>query len=424
MTARALYYILVLGCCVYVQPNHYNVLGVPKNSTETEIKKAYRKLSLVYHPDKIPADASDEYIEEAKSVYLRIQLAHEILSDHDRRLQYDLSLAGQSYDSSDDSVSAKYKRHPFSLFARSKYVSVKFSMKHKPPEVEEISIVVFIDIDKVYTGVSGNHTYYVQTVCSACGGNGGDHGECRKCSHCDGTGHSNHLFSDGSKDFIHVSQSTCGNCNGKGCVPRGKCAVCNGRGTVLSESMVFYTLPPGFPNKHTLQYMGKGHQKADGRSGNLKLTFEYSLPPGWSAVPDTLDLQYDLKVPLYDMLNGFTYSLECPNGMKYEIDFREGMPLLSILDGHSIEVEGFGLVSGGTKDVGALTIKLAPAWNKVAASVWIDMLKESGIRRNSSSFWSMVELLTSLTNTRGESGDESASRLNFDISDISVVTEE
>ena len=73
------------------KPNFYEILGVAKDADDGTIKKAYRSLSLKYHPDKIPINATEEDREIFKTYFLLVQLAYETLSDDERRLQYDLS---------------------------------------------------------------------------------------------------------------------------------------------------------------------------------------------------------------------------------------------------------------------------------------------------------------------------------------------
>ena len=315
-------FILCIVCSISevgARENYYDVLGVHKNATTSEIKKAYRKLALALHPDKIPLNTSQDDIDTAKARFLLIQHANEVLSDPTDRMQYDLTLLGSV---SEPVVGIpRYNQFPFSIEARSRIISVKFSVKFSKPPVNTIFVIEEIDLSQVYESVVHTKSYYRQIPCPACGGHGGENiSSCRKCTYCGGLGHGKHLHNDTSQSYIHVMSGTCTRCNGKGCIPEGKCKVCEGHGKILQESAVAYELPAGFPDGFTVTYVGSGHEMDDGRKGDLTVTYRYRIPEGWRILPGSQDLIYRVEVAVTDMVEGFRRNISCPNGKAYEVD--------------------------------------------------------------------------------------------------------
>lgn len=181
--------------------DYYSILGVSETASDLEIRKAYRRLALEYHPDKIHLTEillSEEEKERIKQHFLDIQDAYDIIGDPENRLAYDLKRGshGDQIVDADEVVIEHYKLFPFSLFVRTKQISLAFSIKVSRPEPIPIRITLYVDVSSVFTGLSSSHKYFRRTICDVCHGNGGVNGTCRKCSLCDGLGHANHLFHD------------------------------------------------------------------------------------------------------------------------------------------------------------------------------------------------------------------------------------
>jgi DnaJ-class molecular chaperone len=106
---------------------------------------------------------------------------------------------------------------------------------------------------------------------------------------------------------------------GKGCVPEGKCPKCSGTGIVTQEAFLLFELQPGFPNGLLVVYQEFGHMAADGRRGDVEVTFLHQYPVGWKRLDDSLDLLYAMSVQLENLANGWSTTLNCVNGKTFEV---------------------------------------------------------------------------------------------------------
>jgi DnaJ-class molecular chaperone len=178
--------------------DYYSILGVSEAASDIDIRRAYRRLALEYHPDKIHLAeiSSEEEKELIKQHFLDIQEAYDVIGDPDKRLAYDLKKNGQNFGFTDEFDIERYKLFPFSIFVRTKQISLAFSIKVARPEPTPIKITLQIEARYVFTGLSNSYKYLRRKICNECQGNGGLNGTCRKCSLCDGSGHTNHLFHD------------------------------------------------------------------------------------------------------------------------------------------------------------------------------------------------------------------------------------
>ncbi len=178
--------------------DYYSILGISETASDIDIRRAYRRLALEYHPDKIHLTqiSSEEEKETLKQHFLDIQEAYDVIGDPEKRLTYDLKRNGQDDGFVADFVIERYKLFPFSIFVRTKQISLAFSIKVARPEPTPIKITLQIEAGYVFTGLSDSYNYFRMTICDKCQGNGGMNGTCRQCSLCNGSGHTNHLFRD------------------------------------------------------------------------------------------------------------------------------------------------------------------------------------------------------------------------------------
>ena len=234
----------------------YDILHVPFDATDADIKKSYRLLALEYHPDKIfqfnPAMTEEEK-NETNDIFLKVQEAYETLHDSERRLQYDLKLTGVQYDIVEDEAPSPYMSRPFQLFVKSPRFKMAFYANFAKPKVPDIHIIVDASLENALHGLEVNQKFYRRVICSFCRGKGGLDGECKGCMQCDGTGVAKLLYSHygsghqtarstNTPTFEQMSESTCQSCQGKGCIPTGKCLNCQGSGIhSILHSTVKYT---------------------------------------------------------------------------------------------------------------------------------------------------------------------------------------
>jgi DnaJ-class molecular chaperone len=317
---KSLLALLLFLLAARASKNYYAILGVCEDDSDAVIRRAYRKLALELHPDKLKLaeGQTTKDIEAKKQQFLDIQEAYDIIGSSDKRMRYNLERTGQNYEPKSDALD-RYKMNPFSIFARTNQISFAFSVKFTKPEVRPIQITLSLDISAVFQGHRGTHKYFRNMICDSCKGNGGLNGTCRKCSLCGGSGHCNHIFHDHAYSYIHTMEATCGQCLGKGCIPERKCPICSGTGMVVQESVLRYELYPGFANGFEVKFEGYGHMTTDGRIGDVELIFLYQFPAGWSQYENSLDLRYSMPVQLENLANGWSTSLRCVNGKVFEV---------------------------------------------------------------------------------------------------------
>ena len=147
--------IIVIALCDDTK-DLYLILGCTQTCTSQQLKKSYRKLALQLHPDKVMSSASEESKEMAKSVFIELQSAYEVLSDPEKRLQYDLSLQGINYDIVKDPEIDRYTSRPFSTFIKTGRFRFFFSAHFEKPVVEDILLQVQVCIP--------NNTYRINAL--------------------------------------------------------------------------------------------------------------------------------------------------------------------------------------------------------------------------------------------------------------------
>ena len=243
----------------------YSILGVSRNATDDEIKKAYRKLAKKYHPDLNKGDKSAE--EKLKSV----NKAYEILSDKQKRAQYDQfgstdqnfggsggfggfgGFGGVNADFDLDDIFGSFFGG-FGGSSRARNVARKGS---------DIGISISLDFKEAAFGCKKNVRYQRIVKCSSCSGSGAKNGTSKtKCRTCGGTGH---IVMGQRTPFgtIQTSQS-CSSCGGTGQVIENPCNVCGGQGSVRSYENLEIDIPAGIDNNQTLNIRNKGNVGTNG----------------------------------------------------------------------------------------------------------------------------------------------------------------
>lgn len=235
--------------------NHYDTLGVTKNATQEEIKKAYRKKAMRYHPDKNPGDAS------AEAKFKDASKAYQVLSDEKTRSQYDqygdsfekMQGAGSHYGAGDvnDIFSSFFGGggSPFGDIFGGGGQSRSHSAASKGQDIEG-SIGISFE-DSIF-GTTKTINVDTQEACSSCGGSGAKGNKFRKCTGCNG--HGVRMVSAGPFQM----ETACTQCDGRGSIPESACLKCHGAGLVAKSSKLDVKIPQGIEDGTTLRLTGKG----------------------------------------------------------------------------------------------------------------------------------------------------------------------
>jgi molecular chaperone DnaJ len=324
-----------------MKKDYYEVLGVDRNASSDDIKKAYRKLALKYHPDK-------NHDTKATEIFREINEAYSVLSDPDKRSQYDrfghvLDENG-SYSSQNYGFNGDFSTIFDDLFsdAFSSFFGNNQRHTHKrartPENGGDIEISVTLDFLEAALGTKKTITVPILINCSECGGNGSKSAKLDRCPSCNGTGKVTQRHA-----FLTIS-STCPHCHGRGEIIKEKCPKCSGMGQIRENKSIEIEIPEGVENEMTIKYTNKGHEgRFGGMAGDLFINIrvkehEYFKREG-------RDVILEVPITFIDAILGTT--IEIPTlRSKEKVKIKPGLQPSDeiILKGMGIkDVKGYGI---------------------------------------------------------------------------------
>jgi molecular chaperone DnaJ len=246
-----------------VPRDYYEVLAVPREASDDEIKKAFRRLARELHPD------INRHDPEAENKFKEVAEAYEVLSDRERRDVYDRygheglrsggwQPAGAGFSNISDLFEAFFGGggDPFGgVFSRG---------RGGPERGRDVGVQVSMTLAEVLTGAAKDVEFEVTTQCSHCHGNGAEPGTpIETCPRCEGTGQ---LQSMARTVFGQVVRTQmCDRCGGDGRIPQTPCEVCRGSGQQVETRKLTVDIPAGIDDGQRVRLSGKGH--AGGRGG-------------------------------------------------------------------------------------------------------------------------------------------------------------
>lgn len=256
--------------------DYYEILGVDKSASTDELKKAYRKIAIKFHPDKNPDDpTAEEKFKEAAEAY-------EVLSNTEKRQRYD-RFGHQGVDGggfggggmSMDDIFSQFSDifgggSPFDSF----FGGGARTSGARRRKGTNLRIKLKLNLEEVAQGVEKKIRVKRYTSCSTCGGNGAKDGTSQQtCGNCQGSGQVRKVVNTMLGQM--VSASTCPVCEGEGKIISQKCDVCHGEGRVLEEEVIPIKIPAGVSEGMQLSMAGKGNiPKRGGVPGDLLIVIE------------------------------------------------------------------------------------------------------------------------------------------------------
>ncbi|GAB4395997.1 MAG: molecular chaperone DnaJ [Microscillaceae bacterium] len=237
--------------------DYYEILGVGRDADAEEIKKAYRKLAIKYHPDKNQGDeAAEEKFKEAAEAY-------EVLSNADKRRNYDRfghqgvsSGFGGGINVEDifSSFGDIFNDGPFGSF----FGGGRGQGGRRAQKGSNLRIKLKLTLEEISEGAEKKIKVKRHVTCQTCGGNGSQHGtSLRTCTTCNGSGQIRKVMNTMLGQM--VTANTCPTCNGNGQIIDAKCATCTGEGRVLEEELISVNIPAGVSEGMQLAMSGKGN---------------------------------------------------------------------------------------------------------------------------------------------------------------------
>lgn len=251
--------------------DYYEVLGVSKNATEKEMKRAYRKLAMKFHPDKYEGPKS-----EGEEKFKELNEAFSVLSDAEKRRIYDRyghdGLKQSGFSSSNIDPNDIFSSIFGSIFGGGGFGgfsdfgfggSSGRSRRRGPSKGEDVVLQLNISLEEAYEGTSKKIKMPFNKACDNCMGSRAEKGSSMKtCRNCGGSGIVEKQIRQGM--FIQISQSPCDSCKGSGEQPEKICKTCNGRGTQNKREEISVKVHPGMDTGEALRVPGKGRPSNNG----------------------------------------------------------------------------------------------------------------------------------------------------------------
>ena len=328
--------------------DYYGILGVDKNATEEEIKKKYKKLAIQYHPDK-QQGKSDEEKKAAEEKFKEINEAYSILSDKNKRQQYDTfgTVDGDMGGMSGDDAMAEFMKHfqnmgGFGGFGSMFDNDFYGGRSQRIVKGTDIRVNVNLTMEELYNNVEKEITYRRKVRCSTCNGTGSADGTTSQCPYCGGTGY---ITTTQRHGFAIMQQTTvCPHCNGQGKVLKNLCKDCGGSGLKIKEEKHKFKVPLGATDgAYTIVY-GKGNAAPQGGEnsvdGDMTLVFVVKPHSQYSINrQNPYDIDYYKELPVIDCIMGCKVKFKHLDGKEYTINIKPG-----VTDGFVVKVRDKGLM--------------------------------------------------------------------------------
>jgi molecular chaperone DnaJ len=341
-----------------MKKDYYEILGVKKDASDSEIKKSYRKLSLKYHPDKqLDSEKSKEYEDKFKE----INEANSVLSDKEKRKLYDQfgHDMGKSAQQGDPNDIHEFIRRSHE----------QFFGHQQPVGPQPIRLNISLTLKEMYDGTTKKFKYNVNRVCSHCLGNKyveSDGGSKETCVSCGGSG--TRTVIQGNMMFYQP----CPNCNATGYIIKNGCKTCNATGFEKINQTIEVNAPKGVIHGSYISFQGMGNQTLiNGKSVIGDLIAIINQIEDDKFIRDGNDLHCFLDVPVIDTIIGEDVTVETIDNKKRKFKLNTGTE-----PGERYRLNGLGMPILNTNNFGDLYVHIRPVMRKSLSENEIELLKE------------------------------------------------
>ena len=315
--------------------DYYEILGVSKDANNDEIKKAYRKLALKYHPDRNQGD------KDAEEKFKEINIAYEVLSNEEKRARYDRF----GEDGLNSNASGFGGFGGFSNF--SDIFSDIFGGGFEDDDEIDDDLFITLDLEfkEAVFGCKKKINYSYKSKCPKCDGTGSSSKIFNTCARCGGKGKVGI-----SRGFFQMV-STCDACGGKGKVIKDKCSNCSGTGQISKKNELEVNIPEGVDNGVTLRCNDKGNERENGAFSDLYIKLRVQRDERFIRKGD--DIYIDVPILFTQAALGSKIKVPTISG-EAEINIPLGLS-----DKQLVKIAGAGVKNHHTKRTGDQYVQLS-----------------------------------------------------------------
>jgi len=303
--------------------DYYEILEISKSASAEEIKKAYRKLAIKYHPDKNPDNP------EAEEKFKEAAEAYEVLSTPEKRQRYDQyghqASGGGGYGGGGMNMDDIFSQFgdvfggggsPFESF----FGGGGSGRGRGVRKGSNLRIKLKLNLEEIANGCEKKIKVKRQVACEECSGTGAKNGAVQKCGTCNGSGQVKRVVNTMLGQMM--SATTCPTCNGEGTTVKDKCTGCHGQGTIEKEETITIKIPAGVVDGMQLSMSGKGNMPPRGGvAGDLLILIEEIEDEQLKR--DGLNIIFELYVTFFDAVFGTSVEVPTVDG-KVKIKIEPG----------------------------------------------------------------------------------------------------
>lgn len=380
--------------------DYYEVLGVPKDASADAIKKKYKKLAMQFHPDRHVNDSEKEK-KEAEEKFKEIAEAYAVLSDEQKRKQYDMygfgglgGSTGMNFQHVDMNDIFSQYGDIFNMPGASSFFNMddlfgrggfnNFKKDNTPKRGGDLRITLNLTLEDIVNGIKKKIKLKRYIPCTHCKGTGSEDGKEETCLQCGGTGQ--HIHTQQTQFGMTQTITVCPNCGGTGKVIKNKCKQCQGTGLVQKEETFEIVIPAGAVGGTIITMQGYGNYPKNGNGdsipGNLIVVINEVEHEKYHRKGN--DLTYNLLLDIPTAILGGKVNIPLINGKTQIIDIKSGTQPGSVI---TIDNEGVPVVDSNGKQYGRgnlivqISVYIPETLNSDERQIFEDLKKSKNIKK-------------------------------------------